>query len=340
MLLVLVGASFLFALVATRWLAIPGNKLSSADLPNHRSLHQKATPRGGGLSIVAALVLAQLITSVQGSGIFPSPIAVAGFVAIALVSFWDDRLSIPSRFRFLVHAGAASLLFWDQLRWDQLPLPGLMETPLALGWLAFPATVLFAVWFTNLFNFMDGMDGFSGGMTVFGFGGCSWMAFLGNDPQLGTLCAVTAAAAAGFLIWNFPPARIFMGDVAAAPLGFLVAMVGFRGVSSGAFELWVPLILFAPFWIDATVTLVRRAVRRERFWEPHRSHAYQRLAQAGWGHRRTTLFEYGLMILMLVAARIYVALAAGGQLLLLAALAALFVGLWVLVRSVEARAKI
>jgi UDP-N-acetylmuramyl pentapeptide phosphotransferase/UDP-N-acetylglucosamine-1-phosphate transferase len=340
MLLFLVGSSFLFALIGTRWLAIPGNKLCSADLPNCRSLHEKATPRGGGLSIVVALVLLQLILSAQGEGLFPSPVALAGFIAIALVSFWDDRLSLPSWFRFLIHAGAATFLFWDELRWDVLPLPGLVDAPLSLGWLALPATVLFSVWFTNLFNFMDGMDGLSGGMTVFGFGGCSWMAYLGNDPQLGALCAVTASAATGFLVWNFPPARIFMGDVAAAPLGFLVAVVSFRGTSSGAFEVWVPLILFAPFWIDATVTLIRRAVNRERFWEPHRSHAYQRLAQSGWGHRRTTLFEYGVMISMLVAARLYVELTSAQQFLLLAGIAGFFAGLWALVHSVEGRAKI
>lgn len=336
----LVGASFLLALIGTRWLAVPGNKLSSADLPNHRSLHQRVTPHGGGLSIVVVLLVLQLATAAQGEGIFPSWMAAAGFFTIALVSFWDDRISLPSRVRFLVHVGAASLLFWGQLRWDSLPLPGLLDTPLSLGWLAFPATVLFAVWFTNLFNFMDGMDGFSGGMSVFGFGGCSWMAYLGNDPQLGNLCAVTAAAAAGFLIWNFPPARIFMGDVAAAPLGFMVAIVSFRGVSSGAFDFWVPLILFAPFWVDATVTLIRRAIRRERFWEPHRSHAYQRLAQAGWGHRRTTLFEYGLMMVMLGCARSFQDLHDEGRLALLLALVVGFAALWGLVRFVEARAKI
>ena len=340
MLFQFIGASFLFALIGTRWLAAPGNRWSSADLPNHRSLHHKTTPRGGGLSIVAALLLLQLITSCQGEAIFPSWLAVCGFVAITLVSYWDDRLSLPSYARFLIHIGAAILLFWDHLRLDALPLPSLLEIPFALGWLAFPATVLFAVWFTNLFNFMDGMDGLSGGMAVFGFGGCSWMAFLGADPQLGTLCAVTSAAAAGFLVWNFPPARIFMGDVAAAPLGFLVAIVSFRGVSSGAFELWVPLILFAPFWVDATVTLLCRAIRRERFWEPHRSHAYQRLAQAGWGHRRTTLYEYGLMGVLVGCARLYVSLESTGQSVVLLGLATLFAALWALARFVETKAKI
>jgi len=340
MLFLLIAASFLFALVGTRWLAAPGNRWSSADLPNHRSLHDKVTPRGGGLSIMAILLLAQLITSFQGEAIFPSWMTVIGFVAIGLVSYWDDRLSLPSYVRFFVHFAAASLLFWDHLRWDALPLPGLLDMPVALGWLAFPATVLFAVWFTNLFNFMDGLDGLSGGMAVFGFGGCSWMAFLGADPQLGTLCAVTSAAAAGFLVWNFPPARIFMGDVAAAPLGFLVAIVSFRGISSGAFDLWVPLILFAPFWVDATVTLLRRAFRRERFWEPHRSHAYQRLAQAGWGHRRTALYEYGLMGILVGCARLYVSLDSTGQSVVLLGLATLFAALWALARFVETKAKI
>lgn len=340
MLVILIGASFLFAFIGTRWLAVPGNPLSSADLPNDRSLHVGITPRGGGLSIVAALLLVQLVLSARGEGFFPGSAAVAGFFTIALVSFWDDRVSLPSWLRFLIHFGAAGMLYSDGLRWEVLPLPGWTEGPVSLGWFALPATLMATVWFTNLYNFMDGMDGFSGGMTVFGFGGVAWLAHLGGDPQLAVLSAVTAASAAGFLVWNFPPARIFMGDVAAAPLGFLVAVVSFRGVASGCFDIWAPVILFAPFWFDATVTLFRRALRRERFWKAHRSHAYQRLVQAGWGHRRTTLTEYVLMASMLVVADIYVRAEGGRQGVILLGLALALSLLWLSVRLVERRGKV
>lgn len=335
-----VGTSFLAALLITRWLMVPGNPLIAIASPNSRSLHQTATPHGGGISIVATLLVFEILLRVQGESCFPGWYSAIGFFSVVTVSFLDDHFSLSSRVRFLVHLFAAGLLFFGNLRWESLPLPGLSESPIEFGWLALPATILFVVWFTNLFNFMDGMDGFSGGMTVIGFGGCSWMAFLGGDPYLGTLCAIAAASAAGFLVWNFPPASIFMGDVAAAPLGFLVAVVTFRGISSGAFDLWVPLIMFAPFWVDATCTLIRRAVNRERFWEPHKSHAYQRLAQAGWGHRRTTLAEYGLMVLMVISARIYLDLDPAGRLVLLVSLAVLFGFFGILVRFVEAKVKI
>ncbi len=335
-----ISAAFLGSLLFTRWLLTSSNPLISIDAPNARSLHQSATPSGGGVSIVAALLAFEIIFRLQGGSCFPDLYSAFAFFSIATVSFLDDHFTLSSRARFAVHLLAAGLLFYGGLRWESLPLPGAMASPLEFGWLALPATLLFAVWFTNLFNFMDGMDGFSGGMAVFGFGGCSWMAFLGGDPLLGTLCAIVAASAAGFLAWNFPPASIFMGDVAAAPLGFLVAVVAFRGIAGGSFDLWVPLILFAPFWVDATSTLIHRAAKRKRFWEPHRSHGYQRLAQAGWGHRRTTLAEYGLMALMVIAARIYLELNPQGKLLLLALLALFFVALGMLVRFVEARAKI
>ena len=334
------GTSFLGAFLITRWLIVPGNPLISTDSPNSRSLHQLATPHGGGISIIVVLLVFEIFFHIQGEGCFPGWYAAIGFFSIATVSFLDDHFSLSSKVRFLVHLFAAGLLFYGDLRWESLPLPGLASNPIDFGWLALPATLLFVVWFTNLFNFMDGMDGFSGGMTAFGFGGCSWMAFLGEDPYLGTLCAIAAASAAGFLVWNFPPASIFLGDVAAAPLGFLVSVVTFRGIASGAFDLWVPLILFAPFWVDATSTLIRRAANRERFWEPHRSHAYQRLVQAGWGHRRTTLAEYGLMASMVIAARVYVDLNPEGRFILLASLAVLYGAFGILVRFVEARAKI
>lgn len=331
----LILGSFAFTFLATRWLLRPGNPLTAVDEPNHRSLHAQRTPKGGGLAIVAVLVLLEVQQRLAGAALFPNAWPLMGFIAIAVVSFLDDRRPIPSGVRLIVHLLAAAALLVGGLRFETLPLPGLLEQPLALGFLAIPLTLGFAVWFTNLYNFMDGMDGFAGGMTVFGFGGCGLLAYQNGDAALTLLCLGAAAASCGFLAWNFPPARIFMGDVAAAPLGYLVAVVTFWGVRNNTLDLWQPLLLFAPFWVDATCTLIRRLVNRERVWEAHRTHAYQRFAQAGWGHRGTTLAEYACMALMVVAAWWFGGLGPQPRLFLLLGVAVLFILAWLMLRSVE-----
>lgn len=334
MLLPILGI-FLFTCCATRWLLRPGNPLSAVDAPNHRSLHKTATPKGGGLAIVVGLLLLEGWQRIRGEVLFPNAIALLGFVLIADVSFHDDRRPVPSAIRFLIHLAAAFALLQSGLRLEALPLPALTEQPLGFGWLAIPITLLATVWFTNLYNFMDGMDGFAGGMTVLGFGGCALLAWLNEDLQLTLLAGAIAAAGCGFLVWNFPPAKIFMGDVAAAPLGYLVAVVTFFGVQNQSLDLWQPLLIFSPFWVDATCTLLRRLLKGERFWTAHRSHAYQRFAQAGWGHRRTTLAEYGFMVLMIAAAWWFGELGPRGQAGLLTGVIGLFVLAWLLLRAVE-----
>ncbi len=312
-----------------------GHGWTAVDEPNHRSLHAAKVPKGGGLAIVGALVLVELIQRLRGLEFFPNTLSLLGFLAIAWVSFLDDRKPVPSGIRLLVHLLAASLLVGSGLQLETLPLPGILDQPLSLGWLALPISLMFTVWFTNLYNFMDGMDGFAGGMTALGFGGCAFLSWAQGDPSLALLCALAAAAGGGFLCWNFPPARIFMGDVAAAPLGYLVALVCFLGVQNKSLHLWQTLLIFAPFWVDATATLLRRLLQGERVWEAHRTHAYQRFAQVGWGHRRTTLAEYALMGLCIGAAWAFAQLQAEGQMLLLVTMTALFFLIWLVLRAVE-----
>jgi UDP-N-acetylmuramyl pentapeptide phosphotransferase/UDP-N-acetylglucosamine-1-phosphate transferase len=156
--------------------------------------------------------------------------------------------------------------------------------------------ILCLVWVTNLYNFMDGMDGFAGGMTVIGHGFLSYLAWLGGHHLIFVLSLMVAAAACGFLIWNFPPAKIFMGDVGSMPIGFLTGALAILGIHDRLFDAWVPVLIFSPFVVDATMTLIRRMWSGEKVWQAHRSHYYQRLVLAGWGHRRTVLAEYGLML--------------------------------------------
>jgi UDP-N-acetylmuramyl pentapeptide phosphotransferase/UDP-N-acetylglucosamine-1-phosphate transferase len=157
------------------------------------------------------------------------------------------------------------------------------------------AAALAAAWLANLYNFMDGSDGLAGGMAAIGFG-CSAMAALAwGDIQLAAASLSIAGAAAAFLVFNFHPARIFMGDVGSIPLGFLAAAMGILGWRNGVWPLWFPVLVFSPFIVDATVTLTRRLLRGDKVWQAHKEHYYQRLVRLGLGHRRTAIIEYFVM---------------------------------------------
>jgi UDP-N-acetylmuramyl pentapeptide phosphotransferase/UDP-N-acetylglucosamine-1-phosphate transferase len=160
------------------------------------------------------------------------------------------------------------------------------------------------VWMTNLYNFMDGADGVAGGMALIGFGAYAVAAELAGAPALAAACAAIAAASAAFLLLNFHPARIFMGDVGSIPLGFLAAALGLVGWRNDLWPLWFPLLVFGPFVGDATLTLLRRLARRERIWLAHRSHYYQRMVLMGMSHRRAAVLGYLAMALCAAAALI------------------------------------
>jgi UDP-N-acetylmuramyl pentapeptide phosphotransferase/UDP-N-acetylglucosamine-1-phosphate transferase len=157
---------------------------------------------------------------------------------------------------------------------------------------------------TNLYNFMDGADGLAGGMAVIGFTTYAAAAALSGETAFALTNAVVAAAAGAFLLFNFPPARMFMGDAGSVPLGFLAAAFGLSGWQAGIWPWWFPAIVFAPFVADASVTLVRRALRGEKVWQAHRSHYYQRQVLMGWSHRQLAGFEYVLMLVTAGAALI------------------------------------
>ncbi|NBC49514.1 MAG: glycosyl transferase [Gammaproteobacteria bacterium] len=259
--------------------------LQVLDQPNARSLHAHPVPRSGGLAVLTGWLVALLLISVL-VGLRPELTWLAlAVMLVAAVSYWDDRHDLSTRSRLLAHLLAAGLLWLGGLRWDLLGLPGpLVPLP---HWLALPLTLLYLTWMINLYNFMDGMDGLAGTMSAVGFGALAWLGLKGGDLVYAATCAAVAAAAAGFLTANLPPARIFLGDVGSSSLGLLAGGLTLWGASAELFPLWIGWLIFSPFIVDATWTLLRRALKRERFWEAHRSHHYQRLVLAGWGHGRT-----------------------------------------------------
>lgn len=286
--------AFVIGYVLTYYFATPGAKLRIIDHPNERSLHARPTPRTGGIAILLGIVVGSVLMAMT-LGIEQGMLWIGSAgVAVAVISFFDDMFGLSATARLLTHTMLAIVLVTVGLDIEQLSLPG-FTIPWA-QWLGMIITVGYLVWMINLYNFMDGMDGFAGGMTVIGFGVLGLVGWMEAEWWFSIASWSIAASALGFLVWNFPPARIFLGDAGSSTLGFLVAAFTVWADQQEVVPIWISILVFSPFIVDATVTLVRRIIRREPIWEAHRSHYYQRLALRGWGHRRTVLWEYALML--------------------------------------------
>jgi UDP-N-acetylmuramyl pentapeptide phosphotransferase/UDP-N-acetylglucosamine-1-phosphate transferase len=206
-----------------------------------------------------------------------------GVCLLVLLSFSDDLFGLPVWMRLLVHCIAAVFLAAVLL----------FDTH---GWLIVVIATIWIIWMSNLYNFMDGSDGLAGGMTLIGFSFYGLAALLGENEMFAMINFSIASAAMAFLCFNFYPARVFMGDAGAIPLGFLAAVLGILGWVDSLWPVWFPLLVFSPFIVDASVTLAKRGLRGEKVWQAHREHYYQRLVKNGFGHRNTALLEYILML--------------------------------------------
>lgn len=286
--------AFVISLFAVKFTIRLAARWGLFDKANDRSLHQGSKPRSGGLGILIAIICGWIMSAVAGYPLLHWQLILFAALVVAAVSLWDDFRDVAPLVRVTVHLLAAATPISVGFGLQALTIPG---GSLALGVVASGImSILFVVWFINLYNFMDGMDGFAGGMTLFGFTFLAVLGLLDGDAGFALAALVVAASAGGFVFFNFPPARVFMGDVGAAPLGFLVGVFGLWADAYGVAPVWVTVMIFSPFFLDATVTAGLRLIRRERFWEAHRSHYYQRLVQTGWSHRRVVLCEYTLML--------------------------------------------
>jgi UDP-N-acetylmuramyl pentapeptide phosphotransferase/UDP-N-acetylglucosamine-1-phosphate transferase len=327
--------AFFSAALLARSLCRPGSKLYILDHPNRRSLHESPTPRGGGLAIFVAIVICGTIAAVlYGTSSDLLWLGIAALM-IAGVSFLDDWLTIHLGYRIVVHFFAAYVIVRRELSLESFSLPGMV-------W-SFPEPVtivislLFIVWMINLYNFMDGMDGLAAGMAVLGFGSFALLGWLAGDTRFMALNLIVAAAAGGFLVFNFPPAKIFMGDLGSSLLGFLAAAFALWAQRDDLFPLWVGVLIFSPLIVDATITLLRRILKREKFWQAHKTHYYQRLVQLGWGHKRTVLWEYALMLLCVISAILVRSVDPTVQWFVLAGWLLLYGGLMFTIQRLEAR---
>lgn len=305
--------AFLVSASAVAWLARGRAAQLALDETNARSLHTAPIPRTGGLGLLLGIAASWLIIAPKLPWAFWLALAL-----IVVVSLADDLRGLHAGARLGAHLLAAAVAALVLLPADTAP------------WLAV-VVILGIGWMSNLYNFMDGSDGLAGGMTLIGFGAYAAAAWLAGSTQFALLNLTIALAAGGFLLHNFHPARIFLGDAGAVTLGFLAATLGLTGWLQRDWAWWFPLLVFSPFIADASITLARRAFSRERVWEAHRDHYYQRLVQLGLGHRGTALAEYALMLACAAAALWALTQQTSMQLLVLAAAAALYLALAVVI---------
>jgi len=282
---VLVLAAALASWVLARLALIYALDHEILDIPDERSSHAESTPRGGGIAIAVTLPVALIVAGLLEW--IPMRLVVSlagGCCLLAAVGWIDDHRGVPARVRILIHFAAAAWgLFWL----GGYPSVSVGGPPVQMGTMGTVIAVFGVVWATNAYNFMDGIDGIATSQALVA-GSVGGMLLLPGHPQLALPSLLVAATSAGFLQFNWPPARIFMGDVASGLLGFCFGILAVASENAGALPVFVWAILLGAFIFDSTVTLSRRLVRREHIFMPHRHHAYQRAVQAGASHGMVT----------------------------------------------------
>jgi UDP-GlcNAc:undecaprenyl-phosphate/decaprenyl-phosphate GlcNAc-1-phosphate transferase len=255
---------------------IKRSALASAitDNPNHRSLHTTVIPRIGGIGVAVGLVLSNSFQSYSLLLLY----TCLAYACLFCVSLFDDFKPQSVLLRLAIQVLVVILWAYGVLLPSQ---PILVATAVALT----------IVWGMNVFNFMDGSDGLAANVTIFGFGAYAWAAVASNNHSLALLCLTACGTALAFMIFNWPQAQIFLGDSGSIPLGFLVGAVGLAGVVENSWPILFPFMLFSMHWIDATFTLCSRAARRQKIWESHNEHWYQKAIRSGASHRFVLLIH-------------------------------------------------
>jgi Fuc2NAc and GlcNAc transferase len=293
-------AAFLATYALTAWLLRHSRIGQLVDRPNPRSSHSTPTPRGGGLSMVAVTTSGVII--LYGAGMLSGPLTavlILGGLSVAAVGFWDDIRPTPIAVRMTVHLSAAALAVYYL---GSPPTLRVGDLVVSLGAMGPVLGVLAIVWILNLFNFMDGIDGIAASeaaCVLFGAAGLG-VFMAGCSPVEVAPALIAGAACLGFLRWNWPPAAIFMGDIGSGYLGYTIAVIAIDLAQASAINVYAWLILGGVFFVDATLTLCRRLLRRERVSQAHRTHAYQWLARRWSSHSRVTVTVIAINLVWLL----------------------------------------
>lgn len=277
---------------------------SLLDVPNERSSHTIPTPRGGGMAIVVAFSTAMLVlASLDGLGGAELKGFLGAGLLVAGIGFADDHGHIAAKWRLLGHfVAAAWVLFWIG-GLAPLSVFGLLVD---LGWLGNGLALVYLVWMLNLYNFMDGIDGLASVEALCVCLGACLLYWVGGQVSLIWLALMLACAVLGFLCWNFPPARIFMGDAGSGFLGLILGALALQAAWVGPELFWGWVILLGVFVVDATWTLLRRLLRGDKVFQAHRSHAYQFAARRFQSHRAVTLAVVAINVLWLLPIALFV----------------------------------
>ena len=300
LLLAVFAVSWILTLVLRRYALAK----SLMDIPNERSSHSVPTPRGGGVAIVVAFMLALPVLTALGLLSVPALIGLLGSgLLVAIIGFADDHGHIAARWRLLGHfIAAAWALFWL----SGLPPVSFFDIEVNLGWLGNVLALIYLVWMLNLYNFMDGIDGLASAEAISVCLGMCLVYWFSGNVELIWAPLILAAAVAGFLFWNFPPAKIFMGDAGSGFLGIILGGLILQAAWAEPELLWSGLILLGVFIVDATWTLVRRMIRGDKVHQAHRSHAYQFASRHFNSHKIVTLGVVGINIFWLYPLSIWV----------------------------------
>lgn len=320
------------AALLVHWIKRAAYRHDWLDRPNDRSSHQRPTPRGGGLAIVIVTIACSLMLLGTANQLRRDwIIVIAGSAVIALVSWIDDLYSLHTTIRLTVHIAAAVVALAAIGPIERIELPGIFT--IGTAWLGVPLTILWIAGLTNIYNFMDGIDGIAAIQGV--AASTSWILIAStvNDRPVFVTAVFLAASSGGFLVHNWSPASIFMGDVGSAFTGYLLAVFAVHASGNPRVAFAAALTVW-PFLFDGIFTIMRRLIHRENITKAHNSHLYQRLVRCGWSHG--------------VVAAIYGVLAALGGLYALAvvrlvpgwktvygAVPLAAVGLWLLVLHAE-----
>lgn len=273
------------------------------DVPNERSSHTVPTPRGGGLAIVLAFVVAIGLIFFRSPGHANLLVALSSTLFVAVIGFCDDHAHVPARWRILVHVFAALMALFFLCGLPNLLLPAPIDWLFKrwivdLGWLGYLVGTLMLVWFLNLFNFMDGTDGIAASEAIFVSGGlAAYLYYL--DSLSFSISISVMAASMGFLLWNWPKAKIFMGDVGSGFLGLLLGILILLATQQAAVLFYCGLILFGIFLVDSTYTLLYRFFSGQKWYDAHCSHTYQRAAKK-YGHLTVLLSCWAINLFWLL----------------------------------------
>ena len=289
------GIGLATALAAILSLALTGlatwyaRRRGLIDHPGDRQSHVLPTPRGGGAGLILAFLVSSLLFA-QGamSGGWMSCLLPA-VLMLAITGWWDDHRPLSARIRLLVQLAATAWL-----------LVCLQESGLQMSAWLWPVAVLFVVWMSNLYNFMDGSNGMAGAQGVFSAAVLAWLFARAGDEATSIFSVMLAASCLGFLPWNLRKARVFMGDVGSVSLGFSFAALLVYGAVSGAFNVPVALMVLLPFLVDSTLTLIARVLKRERWYNAHRQHLYQQIIIQGWTHGRVLLLYQAINLVLVL----------------------------------------